>query len=71
MNYRLGEENNTSVTTSRPKSSSDGGAFVGRMFAALLHAAKLLLDADVRRSADVATCANKKARIETDARSIV
>jgi hypothetical protein len=53
-------ENNTGVTVARPKSSSGGGAFIGRMFAANLHTAKLLLDADVRRSAEVENARKEK-----------
>jgi hypothetical protein len=43
-------ENNTSLIAGRPKSSSGGGAFMGRIFVNALAAGKLLLCADVRRA---------------------
>jgi hypothetical protein len=52
-------ENNTCSTAPRRKSSSGGGAFAGRIFAAERAWGKLLLGADV---------GNKEARIYIDAR---
>jgi hypothetical protein len=58
----LEEENNTCLTVSRPKSSSGGGAFVGRIFTAGWGREKLLLEADVRRCYALAA-RKEKARI--------